>query len=82
MNAKWTHNLVTAASLGLVSFGCGAMPASTFPNQLVGAQGQRFTVEDLESIANDPDLDTDGKREAFRALGIEDERLIDALLGL
>jgi len=51
-------------------------------NRLVGADGQRFTVQDLQSIANDPDLTDDGKRQAFRDLGIQDEKLIDALLTL
>jgi hypothetical protein len=62
--------------------GCGVSVAQSFPNQLVGAEGQRFTVEDLEAIANDPDLDDEEKREAFRDLGILDEKLIDALLTL
>jgi len=64
--------------------GCGTSLTTTtsYPNQLIGSAGQTFTVADLESISSDPDLDDDGKRAAFRALGIEDEELIDALLDL
>ena len=62
--------------------GCGAMNDIDFPNRLVGADGQLFTVEDLEEIANDTSTTDDEKREAFRALGIEDEKLIEALLEL
>ena len=62
--------------------GCGSNVAAIYPNELVGADGQRFTVADLEAVANDPDLDQEAKRDAFRALGIEDEALIDALLEL
>jgi hypothetical protein len=62
--------------------GCGVSLAPPYPNRLVGAAGQTFTVEDLAAIASNPDLDDAGKRAAFRALGIEDEKLIDALLNL
>lgn len=70
--------LLTVALLG----GCGTAITVDYPNRLIGAGGQRFTVEDLEQIAQDPVLDDEGKREAFRELGIEDEHLIDALLTL
>jgi len=66
----------------MLAGGCGAFVSSPVAGRLVGSEGQTFTVDDLESIANDPDLDDDGKRQAFRDLGLEDERLIDALLGL
>lgn len=72
--------LAVAAALALS--GCGANVTATFPNRLEGAEGQRFVVEDIEAIVNDPDLDDEGRREALRNLGIEDEALIDALLGL
>ena len=62
--------------------GCGTIPPTDFPNRLVGAEGQMFVLEDLEEIAADPDLSDDQKRQAFRDLGIEDEELINALLGL
>ena len=53
-----------------------------YANRLVGVDGQLFTVEDLEAIANDADLTDDEKRQGFRDLGIQDEKLIDALLTL
>ena len=53
-----------------------------YANRLVGADGQLFSVEDLEAISSDADLTDDQKREAFRDLGIEDEELIEALLAL
>jgi len=56
--------------------------AVEYANRLIGADGQRFTVEDLAAIANDRSLSNDEKRQAFRDLGIEDEKLIDALLTL
>jgi len=68
--------------LGLWMVGCGTTVPSDFPNRLIGADGQQFEVEDLTQIANDLDLDEAGKRQALRDLGIEDEELIDALLGL
>lgn len=40
------------------------------------------TLDNLDGIANDPDLPDAEKREAFRRLGIEDEGLITALLTL
>jgi len=56
--------------------------AVEYANRLIGADGQLFSVEDLEAIANDSHLTVDEKRQAFRDLGIEDEELIDALLRL
>ena len=61
--------------------GCGSGGVE-YANRLIGADGQLFSVEDLEAIANDADLTDDEKRQAFRDLGIEDEKLIDALLTL
>ena len=62
--------------------GCGINVTTNFPHRLIGADGQPFVLEDLEEIANDPNLTDDEKREQFRELGIEDEELIDALLAL
>jgi len=53
-----------------------------YANRLIGADGQLFTVEDLEAIAHDNTLSEEEKRQAFRDLGIEDEELIQALLTL
>ena len=41
-----------------------------------------FVVEDLERISNNDNLTEEQKREMFRELGIEDEKLIDSLLTL
>ncbi len=62
--------------------GCGTGMGTEFPNRLVGADGQLFVLEDLKTIAEDPDLSDDQKRQAFRDLGIEEEKLIEALLAL
>lgn len=64
-----------------LSGGCGSS-VQEYANRLIGADGQVFTVEDLEAISGDPNLSDDEKRQAFRDLGIEDEKLIDALLTL
>lgn len=66
----------------VVVAGCGLEAKDLFANRLLGAQGQQFVVEDLEAIAHDATLTADEKRQQFRDLGIEDEKLIDALLGL
>jgi hypothetical protein len=73
-------------SLWCVALTCAAAGCRSgfidFPNRLIGSDGQLFTLEDLEAIADDPNLSTQEKRQAFRDLGIEDETLIDALLTL
>jgi hypothetical protein len=70
--------VLAAAAAG----GCGAVAAPEYPNRLIGADGQTFVLEDIEDIVRDPDLSEDQKRDEIRALGIEDEKLIDALLTL
>lgn len=73
------------AAIGLMLLGgCGVFTARKpdFENAETGDDGQIYVLDDLEEIANDPDLTEDEKREAFRDLGIEDEDLIDALLTL
>ena len=62
--------------------GCGSGAPTTFPNQLVGADGQPIVLDDVETIVNDTDLSDAEKREQLRELGIEDEELIDSLLTL
>ena len=75
--------LAIALATGTVA-GCGVVVNADYPNRFVGGEGQIFVLEDLEEIARIPeiDLDQDGKRALLRDLGIEDEELIDALLGL
>ena len=66
----------------VLNAGCGTVTTSDFPNRLLGAQGQRIVVEDIEMIVRDPTLNDDQKRAGLRDLGIEDEKLITALLAL
>ena len=67
-----------------VCVGCGTQlttPAE-YPFALQDADGNQLVLDDLRAIANDDDLDDDEKREAFRALGIGDEEVIDILMTL
>ena len=68
--------------IGFTTSGCGTSITTAFPNSVIGSDGQPLVLDDLEAIANDPDLSADEKRQAFRDLGILDEELIDALLDL
>jgi hypothetical protein len=79
---SWGRALFAASCLWFGLLACVPQSQDDFPNRLVGADGQLFTVEDLEDIANDSSLTDDEKRDQFRALGIEDEKLINALLEL
>jgi hypothetical protein len=60
--------------------GCGSPPQTDFPNALTGPDGEVILFDDVSSIINDADLSDDEKRDALRALGLEDEKLIDALI--
>jgi predicted small lipoprotein YifL len=62
--------------------GCGSGAPTTFPHQLVAADGRPIVLDEVETIVNDTALSEDEKREQLRELGIEDEELIDALLTL
>lgn len=62
--------------------GCGNAVTIDYPNRLTGADGQLFVLDDLRKIAADDDLSDEQKAEALRELGIEDEKLIAALLEL
>jgi hypothetical protein len=75
---------IAACAIGgaALPVGCGVTAPIDFPHQLVGADGTRITLEQVEEIVNDPDLDEPARRNALRDLGIEDEKLIDALLTL
>jgi len=74
--------VTTLALAALTLAGCGNSVTTDFPNRLIGADGQRFVLDDLRQIANDESLSDDEKADAFRELGIEDEKLIEALLDL
>ena len=75
-------HLAIPVALGAVFLGACQSGVTDFANRLVGTEGQQFTVEDLELIADDPGLTEDEKRQAFRDMGIADEELIEALLTL
>lgn len=68
----------------LVFAGCGSLPQTDFPGALRSTDGQVILLDDVDSIVNDPNpnLDNDDRRQGLRDLGIEDEKLIDALLNL
>ncbi len=68
--------------MGVALGSCGTSITADFANQVVGADGQPLNLDDLAQIANDASLSVAEKRQAFRELGVEDEKLIDALLDL
>ena len=75
---------LVAVVLLWVCVGCGtqlATPAE-YPFALRDADGNQLVLDDLRAIANDDDLDDNEKRDAFRALGIGDEDVIDLLMTL
>ena len=55
---------------------CGTVGVLDFPNCVTGTEGQCLLLDDLEDIAESAYLTDDEKREQFRELGIEDEKLI------
>ena len=61
---------------------CGTSLTADFANQVVGVDGKPLILDDLAQIANDASLSVEEKRQAFRDLGVEDEKLIDVLLDL
>ncbi|MFQ5413683.1 MAG: hypothetical protein ACE5E6_04410 [Phycisphaerae bacterium] len=62
--------------------GCGVPQVIRFPDQVIGVDGQVFTLDELEAIAQDENLTEAQKRASFEDLGILDPDLIDALLAL
>lgn len=62
--------------------GCGFTVRTTYPNSIIGADGRPLVLDDVRKIVGDLDLSDDQKRQALRDLGLEDEELITALLGL
>lgn len=69
-------------ALMLVVAGCGAISSNEFATRIVGSNGQTIVLDNVESIVSDPGLSDEEKRSQLRALGLEDEKLIEALLGL
>ena len=64
-----------------VAAGCGGLDLTDYSRRLVGADGQTIVLEDVERIVEDSSLTEDERRSQLRELGIEDEKLIEALLG-
>ena len=77
-----TFGAIVCVLLLVGSAGCGSGVATSFPNQLISADGRPIVLDEVETIVNDTALSEDEKREQLRELGIEDEELIDALLTL
>lgn len=79
---RWIAGLVLG--LFVIPTGCGVLTyrKPDFANAETGDNGQIYVLDDLRDIANDEDLTTEEKRDAFRALGIEDADLIEVLLDL
>lgn len=75
-------SITTAICATVLNAGCGTVTTTDFPNRLVGAEGQRIVMEDIETIVRDPSLTDDEKGAQLRDLGIEDEKLVAALLAL
>lgn len=73
--------IVTAVAL-LAWSGCGTAITRNYSNRIIGADGQVITLDPIQRIVDDPNLDDDGRRQHLRDLGIEDEELIEALLAL
>lgn len=67
------------AFTALVCLDCGTAITTQFPNRLVGADGQLIVLEDVEEALGAGGT-AEEKRSRLRDLGIEDEKLIDALL--
>lgn len=71
--------MLACAGVG-VPPGCGVPTTTSFPHALTNEDGETILLEDVEEIVEDNELSDDDKREALRDLGLEDEKLIDALL--
>jgi hypothetical protein len=64
----------------MILLGCGAAAITEFPDALTAPDGQPILLDDVDAILDDDNLSDAEKREQLRELGIEDEKLIDALL--
>jgi hypothetical protein len=71
----------------VVLMGCGGLPGcgnspEIYPTQILQPDGSPLYVEDVQAIINDDTLTDEEKAQQIRDLGIEDEELIRAILGL
>ena len=64
--------------------GCGMNPSqvTNFQDAIINTEGEIILLDSLREIANDDSLTDEEKRDEFRALGIQDPGLIEALLTL
>lgn len=68
-------------------FGCATMigcgtTAQLFSTQILRPNGSPLYIEDLQAIVDDDTLTDEEKAQRVRDLGIEDEKLIRAILGV
>lgn len=61
--------------------GCGN-DFRVYPTQVMGSDGSPIYVEELLEIAEDASLTEEEQAQRLRDLGIEDEELIRAILGV
>ncbi len=80
--AKTVAQIIIAFAVAACGNGCGAVNPAGFPNQVVGAEGRPLVLDEIEAIVQDNALTDEEKREELRGLGLEDEKLIEALLSL
>jgi len=80
--ARLIGPLIVVALTALV--GCGVLAAgrTDYPSAAETAPGRSLYREPIQEIVDDSLLTTDEKRQALRDLGIEDDKLIEALLTL
>jgi len=69
-----------AAVVGIPAVGGCGLPPSSYPHALTNEQGQPILLDDVTDVLDDDSLSDGEKRDALRDLGIEDEKLIDALV--
>ena len=70
------------AAMVLPGGGCGSVDLTAYPNAVLAATGRPLLLVDIELIVDDATLSDDEKRAMLRDLGLEDEKLIKALLAL
>ena len=69
------------AALALTLLGaCGTINIAEYANSLIGADGQPIFLDDIRAITSDGALSDEQQRTQLRDLGLEDEKLIDALV--
>ena len=71
-----TTSLVILSVMAVSLVSCGSGVTSVFSNRLTKPDGTTLYLEELREVAGNPENDADD----LRALGIEDDALIEALL--